>query len=75
MIYRYIAYIEAMQPVVPISLKRMAVNNMQSVIRGQLSHREATRRLKNVSRQDIITHLTREYDPETAQALKYFRLL
>jgi hypothetical protein len=64
-----------MKPVIPISLKRMAVKNMQAVIRGQLSHREATRRLKNVSRQDIITHLTKYYDPETAKALQYFRLL
>jgi hypothetical protein len=53
----------------------MAVKNMQAVIRGQPSHREATRRLKNVSRQDIITHLTKYYDPETAKAFQYFRLL
>ncbi|HKK43874.1 MAG TPA: hypothetical protein VJ964_00005 [Balneolaceae bacterium] len=68
-------YIGGMEAVIPISLKRLAVKNMQAVKRGELSHKEAAHRLKNLSRTDIVTHLTKQYDNETATALRYFKML
>jgi hypothetical protein len=64
-----------MKPVIPISLKRMAVKNMQAVQQGSLSHQQARRRFAGIQPKDIVTHLTREYDRETAKAFQYFRLL
>ena len=67
-----------MQAIIPISLKRIAVNRMQQVESGILSHEDAEqsiRRICKLSKSELTAHLTREYDPETVRALQYFRLI
>jgi len=64
-----------MEAVIPISLKRLAVKNMQAVKRGELSQKEAAHRLKNLSRTDVVTNLTYRYDKEAAKAFQYFKIL
>lgn len=68
-----------MKPIVPISLKRIAVRHMADVRDGRLSRSEAERILSRhtraVSREELIDQLTRSYDPEHAEALRFFRLL
>lgn len=69
----------AMQPIIPISLKRLAVRHMEDVRSGRIKKEQAqqllSRQARGVTREDLITDLTRQYDPESAEALAFFRLL
>lgn len=70
-----------MKPIIPISIKREAVARMQQVQAGRLSREEGAAMLKRrvgkerISRDEIITLLTRSYDSEAAAAFQFFRLL
>jgi len=67
-----------MQAVIPISLKRIAIQRMQAVENGILYRADAEHSIKRIcklSKSDITAHLTREYDQQTAEAFQYFRLI
>lgn len=70
-----------MNAIIPISLKRLAVRRMQDVQDGYLDKEQAGRMINRrvgkdrLSREEIITHLTENYDPEAAEAFMYFRLI
>lgn len=67
-----------MQPVIPISLKRLAVRRLADVRSGRLSRHQAEAALRKYvrfTREELITHLTREYNPQHVEALQFFRLL
>lgn len=67
-----------MEAYLPISLKRIAISRMQDVERGILSRTDAEQSIKRIcklSKCELTAHLTREYDPKTAEAFEYFRLI
>jgi hypothetical protein len=67
-----------MKAIIPISLKRIAIQQMQNVQSGKLSRLDAEQSIKRIcklSKSDITAHLTREYDQQTVEAFQYFRLL
>lgn len=73
--------ISVMEPYLPISLKRIAVKNMQAVTTGKLTLIEAENivkirsRYSSRTRELLIESLTREYDPESVKAFQFFRLI
>lgn len=67
-----------MKAIIPISLKRIAIQQMQDVQSGKLSREDAelsVNRICKFSREELTAHLTRSYDQQTAEAFQYFRLL
>lgn len=67
-----------MKAIIPISLKRVAIQQMQDVQSGKLSRLDAEESIKRIckcSREELTAHLTREYDQQTVEAFQFFRLL
>jgi len=67
-----------METIIPISLKRIAVKQMQAVESGKLSRLDAEQSIKRIcklSKSELTAHLTREYDQQTAEAFQFFGLL
>ncbi|MCW9712934.1 hypothetical protein LQ318_08455 [Aliifodinibius salicampi] len=70
-----------MKTVIPISIKRQAVEHLSAVRQGQMSRREAEQTLKahlrysSKLREDLVEALSRDYDQEAVEAMKYFRLI
>jgi len=67
-----------MQAIIPISLKRIAVKQMQAVESGKLSRLDAEQSIKRIckcSREELTVHLTSQYDQQSAEAFHFFGLL
>ena len=65
-----------MKPFLDISIKRLSVVNQSQVEKGAVSFDRATETIrKYMTREEAVEHLTREYDRETAEALRFFRVL
>lgn len=66
-----------MKTLIPISLKRIALKNMQAVQDGLLDYERASETIRELmtDRSGVIEQLTRSYDEEYLRALKFFRLL
>jgi hypothetical protein len=67
-----------MKAIIPISLKRIAIQQMQNVESGKLSRLDAEESIKRIckySREELTAHLTRQYDQQSAEAFHYFRLI
>jgi hypothetical protein len=66
-----------MQAIIPISLKRIAIAQMQQVESGILDYDKATESIQELmqDRSGIVAELTRDFDPEALKAFQYFRLL
>jgi hypothetical protein len=70
-----------MKAFIPISLKRIVAKHLNEVEKGSLSKEQAEMMIKRESRyssktrQDIIAHLTRQYDQQTVEEFQFFRLL
>lgn len=70
-----------MKAIIPISIKRQAIEKLSAVQEGQLSREEAEETLKahlrysSKLRGDLIEGMTHNYDEEAVEALEYFRLI
>lgn len=70
-----------MNPYIPISLRRQALQKLSAVRNGQLSREVAEKKLKDrlryssKLREEIIAGLTADYDKQAVEALEYFRLI
>lgn len=68
-----------MKSITAISLKRLAVANMQAVHSGQMSREDAKgvirKRYYASTREELIEELTRAYDSDCVRALHYFELI
>lgn len=70
-----------MQAIIPISLKRIALKQIQAVNSGIISKDQAEQLIKQQcryssrTREQLIEGLTREFDGEATKAFQYFRLI
>lgn len=66
-----------MKALIPISLKRIAVKQMQLVESGILDYERAAECIQELmaDRSGIVAELTREFDPDAVKAFQFFRLL